>query len=206
MKKIQIILVILASTTLLFLFKNKVLASDGTVELRSTQGTDSRCFAASLLMEDLAYTILVSCRDLIYPGEFGLINYALWAQPTDGTSTVFLGLLGYGKSTVRIAKPFNSLFVTIESQIGATPTGRVVMRGNVSPVTFLDRPTTATPTPGEETKQGEEQTQEGEQEQEQQPQSTRDKLFLALRRAGIAALIALVALIGLIFVVTRARG
>lgn len=205
MKKLQIILVIFFSFTFLFLFKNKVLASDGTVELRSTQGMDSRCFAASLLMEDLAYTVLVSCRDLIYPGEFGLINYALWAQPTDGTSPVYLGLLGYGKATFRIAKPFNSLFSTIEGQVGATPTGRVVMRGNVSPVTFLDRPTTATPTPGEEKTEEQEQAQEEEQ-QDQQPQTTKDKLFLALRRAGIAALIALVALIGLIFVVTRARG
>lgn len=187
---------------LFILSKNSVLASDGTIELRSTTGDPSRCYAASLLMEDWHYTVIVSCRDLIYPGEYGLVNYVLWTQPTDGSSPANLGLLGYGKATFRTLKAFSSLFVTIEGQVGGKPTGRIVMNGTVNPVTFLERPSPVTPTPTPELKGDGETSQE---KQDAQPTSTKDKLFLALKRAGIAALIALVALIGLIFVVTRAR-
>ena len=203
MNKLKLLLIVIVSITLFTVSKSEVSASDGTFELRSTQGTDSRCYAASLMMQDGVYTVLVSCRDLIYPGEYGLVNYVLWAQPTDGSNPVNLGLLGYGKATFRSRKPFSSLFVTIEGQVGGKPAGKEVMTGSVNPDTFLERPTTATPTPaGEISEPGKTSTQT----QPTQPVSTRDKLFLALKRAGIAALIALVALIGLIFVVTRARG
>ncbi len=180
--------------------------SDGTFEMRSTQGTDSRCYASSLLMQDWNYTILVSCRDLIYPAENGITNYVLWAEPTDGSGLLNLGQLGYGKITFRSNKAFSSLFVTPEGNPGVRePTGSVVMRGVLNPVTFLDRPTP--PTPTIEGKEGETKDEGTEVATgETKNLSTKEKLFLALRRAGIAALIALVALIGLIFVVTRARG
>ena len=148
-------LIITTSFFLFFLiFSTKTTrASDGTFEMRSTTGNESRCYASSLLMQDWNYTVLVSCRDLIYPAEFGITNYVLWAQPTDGSSLMNLGQLGYGKVTFRTNKAFSSLFVTAEGNPGTRePTGSVVMRGNLNPVTFLDRPTS--PTPTEEGKEG----------------------------------------------------
>lgn len=206
MKKIKIIF----SLTLflfLFIFSIKLIdASEGTFELRSTVGQESRCFAASLLMQDRAYTILITCRDLIYPAEFDLTNYILWAQPIDGSKAVNLGQLGYGKATVRTTKAFSSLFVTTEGNPGVRePAGKLVMKGNNIPVTFLESPTSPTLSP--EAEEGKETEGEAEKDvSETKNLSTKEKLFLALRRAGIAALLALVALIGLIFVVTRARG
>jgi len=200
MRKIKLFTIISLLIVVFLVLKKDASASDGTVELRSTMGDNSRCYSASLLMQDGSYTVLISCRDLIYPGESGLINYAIWTQPNDGSNAVYLGLLGYGKATFRTNKPFNSLFVTIEGKVGRTPTGKTVMRGSVNPVTFLDSPTSPIPTP-----EGQEAAS-SEEPETTQPQSTKDKLFTALRRAGLAALIALVALIGLIFVVTRARG
>ena len=77
------------------------------------------------------------------------------------------------------------------------------MKGEIKEVEFLEEAATPTPTPAEE----EEAVSEEEKvEAPVQALSTRQKLLLALRRAGIAALVALVAIIGLIFVVTRSRG
>jgi len=78
------------------------------------------------------------------------------------------------------------------------------MRGNVESIEpFFQEGPTATPTPS--TEGGEEELQQEEPEQPSEL-TTRQKFLLALRRAGVAALIALVALVGLIFVVTRSRG
>lgn len=194
-------LVFFLALLFLALFPKNTLASDGMTELRSVTGKGYRCVAYSLLMQDNVYTILVSCEDLIYPIDPPTLNsYVLWATPKAAGDPVRIGELGLGKITTRIDKPFSSLFVTTELNGGVrSPSGNVVMRGSLKPATFLEILTTITPTP------------EGMQTQENQaPEttalSTREKLFLALRRAGIAALFALVALVGLVFVITRSRG
>lgn len=198
----------------LFLITKSVYASEGKVELRSTTGEDYKCLAVSLRMQNLEHRIPFSCRNLIYPAGENIFNYVMWATPSNGGTTLKLGALGLGKGEFKTKTSFRELFVTTESSKNVkTPSGTVVMRGNLEPWEFLESQTTPTPTltpaPGEEEQQpeGQEggQAQDG-QEGEQQQLTTRQKLILALQRAGIAALFALVALIGIIFVVSRSRG
>jgi len=163
MYKFKILIGLLFVAFLFLITTDKAIASEGTAELRSTVNQTTRCYASSLLMEDNAYTILVSCRDLIYPAEQNVTYYVLWAQPTDGSNPVNLGYVGYGKITVRMGQPFSSLFVTTESNPGSVPAGRVVMRGNVTSISFLERPGQITPSPtGEQIKEEGEQVQQEE--------------------------------------------
>jgi hypothetical protein len=191
-------------TLLTFWLTKEAYASEGTVEIGSITGANYRCFAASLLMQDLNFTMLVSCRDLIYPAEPDIFNYVLWAQPIEDKNPVKLGTLDFGKKEFRINKPFSSLFITTEQNPGVrSPEGNVVMQGQVRAINFLEtaQPTIdRTPTETPETVKEEESTKT-----ETKQLTTREKLFLALRRAGIAALFAFIALLGLIFVVTRSR-
>ena len=188
----------------LFLLAEKAFASEGTVELRSTTGEPYRCWAASVRMQNQEYRIPFTCKYLIYPADENIFNYVVWATPKEGGNSVKLGTLGLGKGEFKTKKTFTGLFVTTEaSKETKTPQGQTVMKGEVTDVEFLEEAATPTPTPGEE----EEVVPEEEKvETPEQTLSTRQKLLLALRRAGIAALIALVAIIGLIFVVTRSRG
>lgn len=177
----------------------KTSASVGLFELRSTTSDDYRCFASSLLMSDKTYDIAVNCTNLIYPPLPGNIAYyIMWATPLTGKNILKLGDLGKGEARFGSRDPFTSLFVTIETNAGSrTPSKNIIMNGGVQPITFLQRPTTPTPTPVitiTGTPQG------------NAILSTKDKLLLALQRAGIAAVIALVAIVGLIFVVSRSRG
>lgn len=178
------------------------LASEGTVELRSTTDQDYRCFVASLLMENSRYKVLVSCRDLIYPPQPDLFTYIMWVTPLGGTRATKLGELGVGKADFETKDAFSNLYVTTEENRNArTPSGQVVMSGNVQRISFLDRPTTPTPTPG------------GAAEEEEKPEeivkveqlSAKEKLVLAVKRAGIIVFLGLVAVIGLVFVLTRPK-
>jgi len=181
-----------------FFLATKVSASEGTFELRSTAGEDTRCFVASLQMQDLNYRILVSCQGLIYPAEGSIFSYMLWATPKEGGNPLKFGPLGFGKAEFKTNKAFTDLFVTTEQNPNTrTPSGTIVMRGTLQPITFLQRPTTPTPSP-----QGQnEETQTGGA----QGTSTTDKLLLGLKRAGLVSLLALVAVVALVFVITRGR-
>lgn len=132
-------------------------ASEGTVELQSTTGQASRCLVTSVLMTDLNYTLLTSCRDLIYPPAVDLFTYVVWSSPLQaGQKSVRLGELAFGKSEFRTNLAFSSLFVTAEQTGGVnSPSGIVVMQGQVQPVIFLAGPPkpTITPSPAEEIKQ-----------------------------------------------------
>ncbi len=194
---------------LLFLITKTAKASEGKIELRSTTSEDYKCLAISLRMQNLEYRIPFSCRNLIYPAGENIFNYVMWATPTSGGNTIKLGALGLGKGEFKTKSSFSDLFVTTESKKDVkTPTGSVVMRGNVESWEFLETQTSPTPTltpaPGEE--QPSQESQPEEDQPQKQELSTRQKLVLALQRAGIAALFALVALIGIIFVVSRSRG
>lgn len=198
------LLILFAFITSFFYFAKQTIASEGTAELVSITNEPTKCYAASLRMQNLEYRILYSCRYLIYPVDETIFNYVMWATPKDGSKTIKLGTLGLGKGEFKTKTPFTALFVTTESKKDTkTPTGQVVLRGNVEPIKFLEEELTPTPTPSEE----EEQATESEAEEETtKAMTTKDKLVLALKRAGIAALFALVALIGVIFVVSRSRG
>lgn len=182
-----------------FLSPNDVLASEGTIKLISTTQENYRCFASSLQMLNQVYKVTFSCRELIYPVDSNIFNYILWAQPVGEGNPIKLGSLGLGKGQFEVKSAFSGLFVTTESNARVNkPQGRVVMRGNVEPISFLQEPTTPTLTPTKTEVQSEQPTQP--------TLTTRQKLLLALKRAGIAALLTLITLIGLVFVVTRSRG
>lgn len=198
-------MVILIFSALFLLFTGKAYASEGLVELESQTDEPSRCFAASLRMQSSEYRILFSCRYIIYPVDENIFNYVMWANPVDGGKTIKLGALGLGKGEFKTKTPFDSLFVTTESKKDTKiPTGNVVMSGDVESIEFLGSETTPTPTPDPDA--ADELTGDEEELEEVQQLTTREKLVLALKRAGIAALFALVALIGIIFVVSRSRG
>jgi len=195
---------LLAFVAFLIFSVKEVAASDGLIELRSTNGNNYRCFVASLKMQDNAYRVLVSCRNLIYPANDSVFNYILWANPVKNGQAFKLGALGLGRASFSTKTAFSNLFVTTESSSKTkTPEGQVVMRGSVTPITFLEEVTTPTPTSEEEI---------SPEEQKETPTetpaqlSTRERLVLGLRRAGIVSLLALVAIIGLVFVITRSRG
>lgn len=194
---------------LLFFITDKVIASEGHIQLKSTTGEDYFCRASSYRMQNLEYRIPFSCRSLIYPAGENIFNYLMWATPKDGGKTIKLGVLGLGKGEFKTKTSFRELFVTTESKKDVkTPSGSVVMRGNVESWESLESQTTPTPIPSPEPT---EEQKDGEEQKDQTPETTeqlttRQKLVLALKRAGIAALFALVALIGIIFVVSRSRG
>lgn len=125
-------------------------ASEGTVELKNIQNTTARCFAASILMQDLSYNIIVSCRDIIYPGGTNVFTYVMWANPIDGGSPFKLGTLNFGKVAFRTQIPFSGLFVTKEDtgNVGK-PNGPVIMQGSLQGISFLD--TVPTPNPNQPT-------------------------------------------------------
>jgi hypothetical protein len=192
------------SVALFFAIATKVTASEGIFELESTTRDSFRCFVASLLLENRKYKVIITCRNLIYPPNEELFSYMLWANSATDNKTVRLGSLGIGKATFDTNKAFNHLFVTIEKDKKVkTPTGTVVMKGDLQKLDFLESAQTSTPT---EELADENGAEEEMQEEEQQPLSTRDKLLTGLKRAGLIAFIALVTLIGLIFVVSRSRG
>jgi len=170
-------------------------ASEGLIELSSTTGQNLRCFASSLLMQDGNYVIPITCRNLVYPVEEGIFSYFVWATPLGGGSPVRLGELGFGRAEYKIRTAFSSLFVSVEqNKKTRTPSGTIVMRGNVAPIIFLE--TSPTPSP------------EGLVVEEPTPTpkpSLRTKVSTAVKRAGIAVLLAVVAVMGLVFVLTRPK-
>lgn len=204
MRTIKSVIFIIA-TIALFTPKD-LFASEGIAEIVSTINEKSRCFAASLFMQDLHYSIIVSCRDLIYPAEPDVFYYVVWAQPLENDRAARLGTLDFGKKQFKSNKAFSNLFITTEQNAHVkSPTGKVVMRGNIQPINFLETSQPqASPTPTE-TPPEEPETDKVDTEQEFQELSTKDKIVQALRRAGVAALLTFVALLGLIFVIRRSR-
>jgi hypothetical protein len=184
----------------------KTFANTGYVELRSTNNESYRCYASSLIIPNNKFDVAINCVDLLFPiNPPQLTTYMVWANPPTGNKPVKLGDLGKGVARFEVAAPFSSLFITVEAnQNPRNPGAITVMRGNVEPINFLQRATS--PTPTLEPEDTEEPTKAEEKPNDTTNLSTKDKLLLALRRAGIAALIALIAIVGLIFVVTRSRG
>src|SRR3989344_9373209 len=183
MKIVKYSFVIISFIVGLFLLAKTSYASEGLVEIRSETDKDYRCFAASLLQANASYRVIISCRDLIYPPQPDLFTYIIWATPLDGGNPVKFGELGIGKASFETKVAFSNLFVTTERNRGVKrPEGQVVMRGSVESISFLDNPTTPTPTLS---------VPEGEKEPTQEKLTTGQKLSLALRRAGLVIFLAL---------------
>ncbi len=187
---------------------NSALATEGTFEIRSTTRDQYYCWGASLYMPYNKYRLIVGCADLVYPPipREAYKFYMLWANPIDNSKPMRLGQLGGGTGEFHVIKPFDELFVTLEySDKTKDPSNIVVMRGVTQPIQSLLRRTTPTPTPTIEASEESTPTSE-EAVVDTSELSTREKLVLALKRAGIAAVIALVVIVGLVFVVSRSRG
>ncbi len=189
------LLVLAATVAFLALFSVKeAQASEGQVELRSTRGENARCYAASILMRDLKYRILVSCRDITYAADANLFIYLVWATPIDGSAPVKLGELGVGKIEYITVKPFSAIFVTEENNVNAAkPSNNVAMSGNIRPISFLENPPVPTPTP--------QPGQEVAPTPTPIPQAA-ESVFVALKKAGLL-FGAVVVVIVLLVIVTR---
>jgi hypothetical protein len=133
--------VLVGAVAVVFLgIASPVKASEGVVELNNTVGESSRCFAASILMSDYTYRILMSCRDLVYPVGENVLKYYVYAVPREGKKDVRLGDLGLGKAQFNSRGAFYSLYVVREkAAIGTQKVQQtVIMKGNVSKIKFLD--------------------------------------------------------------------
>lgn len=206
-KLFKLSFVLVFALLFLHLGNGRALASEGIFELRATTNENYRCFVVSLQNQNNQFQILVSCRDLIYPAEGDIFSYILWARPVDGDGPVKLGPLEFGKVQFKVDRAFSNLFVTTEQEKRTRePQGNLVMTGSLQPIEFLERPASPTPTPEEDGENGEEVVEVAPEEEVQEQMSTKEKLIVGLKRAGIIAGFALVALIGLIFVITRMRG
>lgn len=188
-----------------------VSASEGLIPMRSLTDDTYRCYSTSILMQDFNYLVSVTCRDLIYPANDSILYYVLWATPVGGGSPVRLAELGLGRISFKTKTQFRNLFVTIENNPKArTPSKEVVIKGDLETISFLERPTSITitqapsdlsPTQSELTPTSAEQNEKVDEKV-----SSKDKLFVAMQRAGIVAGVVLVILVGVIFAVSRARG
>lgn len=178
---------------------NIIEASEGTVELKNTNGESARCFASSILMEDLEYKILISCRDIIYPGGTDVFYYVLWSNPVDSNTPERLGELGRGKGEYKTDNAFTSLYVSKERDDRAKrPSGEIVMVGNVEAIELL------TTTDKETTQITQEQAQEATAS-EQTKLNPKTSVSNLLKAGGIVGFIALIGAIIVVFLLTRQR-
>jgi hypothetical protein len=169
-------------------------ASEGVFNLRNRVGEDARCTAYSGIMPDSNYNILLLCQDILYPGgSQTIVNYVVWASPSDGGNAVRLGTVGLGRAFFKTKTQFNTLFVTIENSANPrTPSGEIVMQGSAQPNEFLYGPA---PTPN-----AEELSQPTESPVATAAPRSLGRIFAA---GGILAFIAIAGVMLVIFVITR---
>lgn len=204
---IKYILFVLSFTvSLLFGSVKNVQASEGIILMRSLTKENHKCYATSILMQDANYLISVACRNVKYPPNDSILYYILWATPANGGNPIKLTEIDLGRVYVKTRVPFKNMFVTIESDPKTKlPTGKIVMRGDVEKISFLEsfNEEEVTPTKNQEVKNSPTTQQTNIIKEETNP---KDKLFIAVQRAGVAAAIVLVILVGVIFAVSRAKG
>lgn len=175
------------------------LASEGLVELKSITSDKHRCFVSSVLMPDSNFLLAVSCRDLLYPPDDSITRYSLWLVPVEsGIQPIKIAELGLGRLELRTAVAFRELYVVLEKKFpGRRDTETVVMRGTVSPLTFLENPGTGTPVP------------EGYTDIPVVNKSDlgfTEKIGEAIKRAGVAFFLFVAVCVGLVFVVLKSKG
>lgn len=178
-------------------------ASEGTFELRSTDTNKYKCFAASLQMQNLNYKVILSCRNILFPVDETIFTYILWANPENGGKAIKVGSVGLGKGEYSVKPAFTSLFVTTEQNPNVKePAGKVVMKGSIKPITFLDKEQTSVQN-GNDTENND--IEEATPTPASENTSLRDRLITGFKRAGLASALALVAILGLVFVLTRPK-
>lgn len=168
-------------------------ASEGEFVLRNRVGETARCEGGSVLMQDRNYNIYISCREISYPGGTEVFDYVVWGVPTSGGNHFRLGTLGLGKVSFKTRTAFSSLYVTKEETSNPrTPSGALIMQGNVTPFETLDGPA---PTPsGDEL---------GTPSPTPVATSAPRNIGRILAAGGVLAFITLFGVILVIFVITR---
>ncbi len=198
MKKVATIFTILAS--LLLGQPTIISASEGIYELRNTIGENARCYAISVLLPTLNYRVLLSCRDITYPGDAETFNYSVWATNATDGAAFYLGELGVGKAEFATKIPFSTMFITSErTQKPKSPTGGIVMQGRLQQNPFLDTPGVHTPL-----------TPESEELAEAKPIASplpspvkKSAVSRILAAGGVIAFIGIFALVLVLFVITK---
>jgi len=139
-------LVLILGAILFLVTTSRVDASEGQFILRNRVGEAARCEGGSILMQDRNYNIYITCREISYPGGTEVFDYVVWGVPSGGGNHFRLGTLGLGKVAFKTKTPFSSLYVTKEETNNPrTPSGTIIMQGNVTAFETLDSPA---PTPG----------------------------------------------------------
>lgn len=181
--------------TFLFLSTKQGLATEGEFVLRNRVGEAARCEGGSVLMQDRNYNIYISCREISYPGGTEVFDYVVWGVPVGGGNDFRLGTLGLGKVSFKTKTAFSSLFVTKEENSNPrSPSGVLIMQGNVTPFDSLDG-SAPTPDPSEE--------DIGAPTPTPAASAAPRNLGRILAAGGVLAFIAIFGVILVIFVVTR---
>jgi hypothetical protein len=152
-------------------------------------------------MQDLNYKIIFSCRNIVFPVDETIYSYILWANPEGGGNAFKIGPISLGRGEYKVKPAFTSLFITAEQNPNVkNPAGKVVMKGSIKPITFLEKEITS----GEESNENVGAASPTPTPQTQKP-SIRDRILSGLKRAGLATGLALVTILGLVFVLTRPK-
>lgn len=142
--------VIIYSLIHLFIGSKSVLASEGTALLSGS--ADSRCFLASVLVDENRYKIVASCRDLTVPPASETLFYRLWgkrlgaAAPTPGAKTSVFGRSPYlslgditsGKLSSDAREPFDEILVTAEKESNPSNPNldKIILSGSIQPIDY----------------------------------------------------------------------
>lgn len=142
---VSIIILLFAS----FLQATRAEASEGVVELGSINGSTTRCFAMSTLVNrSTNYLLVLQCRNLIYPVEPVGMFYILWSNPIGlgkDSKPIPIGDIAFGNLSFNIQNSFSSLFITKEqTQSPSQPSNDRVMEGRVKSISFLEKEPTPT--------------------------------------------------------------
>lgn len=144
MKKLFVAGLFLALT---FSAASMVEASEGQTILTNRVGESSTCWVGSVVMANDNYTLLFSCRNITYPGGTEVFSYILWSNPANGGNPIKLGQVGFGKGEYKTNTAFTSLFVTKEpSSSVRTPSGTIIMQGNVQQLPLPSNGSNTAPT------------------------------------------------------------
>ncbi len=121
-----------------FVFQPKSIhANEGQFELQSSLNNDSQCLAYSVEVQTNKYSLLITCRGLVYPPLPPNTNsYILWADGADTKNPTKLTNLLFGKGSAKKDGKFNRLFVTLERGDPKQPTGPTIMSSTIQEFTF----------------------------------------------------------------------
>jgi len=133
--------------TFLALRIQPILANEGEFKLQSSLNNDSQCLAYSVEVQTNKYSLLITCRGLVYPPlPPNTDSYILWADGADTKNPVKLTNLLFGKGSAKKDGKFNRLFVTLERGNPKQPTGPTIMSSTIQEFTF-NRPVVSQPDP-----------------------------------------------------------